>query len=146
MITLFEEITYELTDYEKDKLVPIIVKGLSNKHGKKNAITNKKMCEALTNAGYDINGPRLRKIIHHIRVEQLLVGLCSNSKGYYITDNLDELGEYVVSLGQRIRSQQEIYKSMKRDMEKINYLAHKMDLDNEIKINNYENKKRGHNN
>lgn len=137
MITLFEEITYELTEYEKDKLVPIIVKGLSKKHGKKNAITNKKMCEALTKIGYDINGPRLRKIIHHIRVEQLLVGLCSNSKGYYITNSLEELGEYVVSLAQRIRSQQEIYKSMKRDMEKINYMAHKMDLDNEIKINNY---------
>tara|TARA_R100001460_G_scaffold104815_1_gene150809 strand:- start:352 stop:792 length:441 start_codon:yes stop_codon:yes gene_type:complete len=146
MITLFEEITYELTDYEKNKLVPIIVKGLKNKHGKANAITNKKMCEALTKSGYEVNGPRLRKVIHHIRVEQLLVGLCSNSKGYYITTDLDELGEYVVSLAQRIRSQQEIYKSMKRDMEKLNYLAHKMDLDKEIKITNYENKKRGHNN
>ncbi len=137
MITLFEEITYELTDYEQEKLLPIIVKGLKNKHGKKNAITNKKMCEALTAAGYKISEPRLRKIIHHIRVEQLLVGLCSFSKGYYITDSLEELSEYVLSLGQRIRSQQEIYKSMKRDMEKINYLAHKMDVDNEIKINNY---------
>jgi hypothetical protein len=138
MITLFEEITYELTDYEKETLLPIIVKGLSKKHGKGNAITNKKMCEALTKAGYEINGPRLRKIIHHIRVEQLLVGLCSNSKGYYITNSLEELSQYVLSLAQRIRSQQEIYKSMKRDMEQINYIAHKMDLDNEIKINNYD--------
>ena len=95
------------------------------------------MCEALTKVGYKINGPRLRKIIHHIRVEQLLVGLCSNSKGYYITDNLEELEEYVLSLGQRIRSQQAIYKSMKRDMEQINYLKHKLDLDNEIKITNH---------
>jgi len=137
MITLFEEITYELTEYEKETLLPIIVKGLSKKHGKENAITNKKMCEALTKIGYEINGPRLRKIIHHIRVEQLLVGLCSNSKGYYITKSLEELSKYVLSLAQRIRSQQEIYKSMKRDMEQINYIAHKMDLDNEIKINNY---------
>jgi hypothetical protein len=137
MITLFEDITYELTEYEQYDILPIVIKGLSTKHGKENSITNKTMCEALTKVGYKINGPRLRKIIHHIRVEQLLVGLCSNSKGYYITDNLEELEEYVLSLGQRIRSQQAIYKSMKRDMEQINYLKHKLDLDNEIKITNH---------
>ena len=76
MITLFEDITYELTEYEKVTLLPVVTKGLSSKHGKDNAITNKKMCEALTKAEYKVNEPRLRKIIHHIRVEQLIVGLC----------------------------------------------------------------------
>ena len=30
MIALFEEITYELTEYEKTTLLPIVVKGLKS--------------------------------------------------------------------------------------------------------------------
>ena len=138
MIALFEEITYELTEYEETTLLPIVVKGLKNKHGKQNAITNKKICEALTKAGYKVNGPRLRKIIHHIRVEQLIIGLCCNSNGYYVTDSLEELNKYVESLAQRIRSQQQIHKSMKRDMDKISLMSRKLKLDDKIKINYHD--------
>lgn len=136
MITLFEDITYELTDYEKNTLVSVVVKGLSSKKGKENAITNKVICEKLKSAGYKITEPRLRKIIHHIRVEQLIVGLCCNSKGYYVTDSLEELSRYVESLAQRIRSQQAIYNSMKKCMEKIELLNRTFDFDDKIKIDN----------
>lgn len=138
MIALFEEITYELTEYEETTLLPIVVRGLKNKHGKENAITNKKICEALSGLGYKVNGPRLRKIIHHIRVEQLIVGLCCNSKGYYVTDSLEELNKYVESLAQRIRSQQQIHKSMKRDILKISTISKKLELEDKIKINHYD--------
>lgn len=136
MITLFEDITYELTDYELNTLVSVVVKGLSNKKGKENAITNKVICEKLKSAGYKISEPRLRKIIHHIRVEQLIVGLCCNSKGYYVTDSLEELSRYVESLAQRIRSQQAIHNSMKKCMEKIELLNRTFDFDDKIKIDN----------
>lgn len=138
MITLFEDITYELTDYETETLLPIVVKGLSTKKGKENAITNKKICDALKGKGYKISEPRLRKIIHHIRVEQLIVGLCCNSKGYYVTDSLEELGRYVESLAQRIRSQQAIHKSMKKCMDKIQLLDRTFDFDDKIKIEKYD--------
>ncbi len=136
MITLFEDITYELTDYELNTLVSVVVKGLSSKKGKENAITNKVICEKLKSAGYKISEPRLRKIIHHIRVEQLIVGLCCNSKGYYVTDSLEELSRYVESLAQRIRSQQAIHNSMKKCMEKIELLNRTFDFDDKIKIDN----------
>ena len=132
MITLFEDITYELTEYELNTLLPIVIKGLKSKYGKENAITNKKICEALKSKGYKVSEPRLRKVIHHIRVEQLIVGLCCNSKGYYVTDSIEELGRYVESLAQRIRSQQSIYKSMKLCMDKIILLDKKIGLDDKI--------------
>jgi len=138
MIALFEEITYELTEYENNTLLPIVVKGLKSKNGKENAITNKKICEALSKLGYKVNGPRLRKIIHHIRVEQLIVGLCCNSNGYYVTDSLEELNKYTESLAQRIRSQQQIHKSMKRDIDKISLISKKLELEDKIKINHYD--------
>tara|TARA_R110000796_G_scaffold60332_1_gene139506 strand:+ start:14001 stop:14426 length:426 start_codon:yes stop_codon:yes gene_type:complete len=136
MITLFEDITYELTDYEMETLVPLVVLGLKNKIGKESAITNKAICEKLKLSNFKISEPRLRKIIHHIRIEQLIVGLCCNSKGYYVTDDLEELGRYVESLAQRIRSQQAIHTSMKMAMDKIALLHRTFDFDNKIKINN----------
>ena len=49
MITNFQSETQELNEYELQTLVPVIVRGLQTKVGKENAITNKKMCEALRN-------------------------------------------------------------------------------------------------
>ena len=137
MITLFEDVTYQLSDYEIETLVPVIIKGLKNKIGKENAITNRVICEKLKSASYKINDSRLRKIIHHIRIEQLILGLCCNSKGYYVTDSIKELGRYVESLSKRIRSQQAIHQSMKRDMDKILLLEKTFNFDDKIKIKNY---------
>tara|TARA_R110002153_G_C13219143_1_gene488645 strand:+ start:573 stop:992 length:420 start_codon:yes stop_codon:yes gene_type:complete len=137
MIALFEDITYELTNYEIETIVPIVVKGLKNKVGKENAITNRVICEKLKSAQYKISEVRLRKVIHHIRIKQLIVGLCCNSKGYYVTNSFKELGRYVESLSQRIKSQQAIHRSMKRDMDKILLLDKEFEFDDKIKINNY---------
>tara|TARA_R110000851_G_scaffold44178_3_gene108760 strand:- start:733 stop:1152 length:420 start_codon:yes stop_codon:yes gene_type:complete len=137
MITLFEEITYELTEYEIETLLPLVVRGLKGKVGKANSITNKAICEKLKASDYKISEPRLRKIIHHIRIEHLIVGLCCNSKGYYVTDSLEELGRYVESLAQRIRSQQAIHKSMNLAMQKIQLLNKNLNFGDEIKIHNH---------
>lgn len=137
MIALFEDITYELTKYEEDIIVPIVVKGLKNKIGKENAITNRVICEKLKSSQYKISEVRLRKVIHHIRIKQLIVGLCCNSNGYYVTNSFEELGRYVESLSQRIKSQQAIHRSMKRDMQKILLLDEKFKLEDKIKIENY---------
>ena len=53
-----------------DKVKPII-KGLEAKIGKEKAITGSKICEAM-----DLSGPRLRKIINHIRIYNLVPALC----------------------------------------------------------------------
>ena len=99
MINGFEEQTHDLTDKELE-LVGVIIKGLSNKIGKDKAITGAKICKAM-----DLVGPRLRKIINHIRIYNLLPALCSSSNGYFVADNLNELEEYIVSLKQRISAQ-----------------------------------------
>ena len=86
MIKGFQDITFELTQDELKK-VPSIIKGLSNKKGKANAITGAKICEAM-----NLSGARLRKIISYIRVNDLILGLCSSQCGYYIADNINEIG------------------------------------------------------
>jgi len=59
-------------------------------------------------------GVRLRKIIHYIRVKNLISGLCSNSKGYYVAKDIKELEDNNKSLQQRIASQIDILNALER--------------------------------
>ena len=70
MLKGFEKLTDELTDDELKK-VPSIVKGIGKRIGKENAVTSKIICDKM-----NLIGVRLRKIIHFIRVNNLLYGLC----------------------------------------------------------------------
>jgi len=108
MIKGFEDYTYELTNYEKE-LVEKLIKGLSPKIGRSNAVTSTVICKSL-----NIVGPRLRKLINHIRITNQLAGLCSTSKGYFVAENLGEIDDYIISLKQRIRSQVEVLNSIER--------------------------------
>ena len=111
MLNGFERETHELTSEELDK-VATIMKGLSNKIGKDNAVTSSKICEAM-----NLSGPRLRKIINHIRIYNLVPALCGSSKGYYVAKDKDELDQYLISLKQRISAQIKVLHSLeKQDM------------------------------
>ena len=106
MINNFEDLTYELTNEELEK-VDVIIKGLSVSEGKSNAISGAVICDKM-----NLTGVRLRKIIHYIRIKNKLYGLCSCSKGYYIASNITELNEYIVSFKQRIKSQVDVLNSL----------------------------------
>lgn len=108
MIKGFQDITFELTQDELKK-VPSIIKGLSNKKGKANAITGAKICEAM-----NLSGARLRKIISYIRVNDLILGLCSSQCGYYIADNINEIEDCIISLRQRIATQVKVLNSLEK--------------------------------
>ena len=103
MIDNFEEYTHELTNKEL-KLIPMIVKGLVTKVGKEMAITNKEMVTKLKVIGVKVTGPRLRKIIHHIRITGQVERLIATSKGYHVSNEPEEIKEYIESLEQRLSS------------------------------------------
>ena len=120
MITNFERETHELTEYELNTLLPIILKGLSTKIGKHNAITNKAICKAMDTIGHKLHDARLRKLIHHIRAHDLIVNLIATSKGYYIATTTQEVENYIRSLSERINSIEFIKQSIQRQMKKNN--------------------------
>ena len=100
--------TKELNEDELNK-VDTIVKGLGARIGKNNAITSSRICDKM-----NLTAVRLRKIIHFIRINGLLFGLCSNSKGYYMASNLQEFEECIISLKQRIRSQVDVLNELEK--------------------------------
>ena len=99
MLKGYEIITYELTD-EELKLVEPIIKGLEVRIGKENAVTNKEIQKAM-----NLSSARVHKIIQHIRTNNIVNGICSNGRGYYVAKDIHELEECLISLKQRIYSQ-----------------------------------------
>jgi len=105
MIAGFENQTEPLNDYERDVLLPVIVRGLQTKLGRKKAITNAQMVVALKNAGYhSVNQPRIRKIINFIRIQGLITNLIASNNGYWIETNIDERRKYVQGVKDRAQS------------------------------------------
>jgi len=105
MIAGFEHQTEPLNDYERDILLPVIVRGLQTKIGSGMAITNKEMADKMQEHGYKkVSGPRIRKIINFIRIQGLIINLVASSKGYYIENNIQERRKYVQGVKDRAQS------------------------------------------
>lgn len=98
MIKGFNSETAPLTEYEESVILPIVLRGLRNKVGKANAVTNRTIVQRLNIAGHMTTEPRIRKIINHIRMTDLLPGLIATSGGYFLATSEAELLDYEQSL------------------------------------------------
>ena len=98
MIVGFEKETKDLTDYEKEILLPIILKCLRKHVGKEKAVSNAVICTKMQEQGYDITEVRTRKIINHIRINFLIECLVASGKGYYVANTESEMRRYIMSL------------------------------------------------
>lgn len=116
MIVGFENVTHPLTDDEK-KLVPVFVAGLSKLVGKEKAMTNKTIGKLINEKyGYTLSEARVRKIIHHIRVNKLVSCIVASSRGYYVMNDLNALKQYKQSLQQRNSEVSQVIKSIEEDI------------------------------
>ena len=94
----FNSETAPLTEYEENVILPIVLCGLRNKVGKANAVTNRTIVQRLNIAGHTTTEPRIRKIINHIRMTDLLPGLIATSGGNFLATSESELLDYEQSL------------------------------------------------
>lgn len=115
MITGFEELTEPLTEKEETVFLPPILRGLRAKIGREKAVTNKAIITGLkVNLGIKISEARVRKIINHIRCNDLVPCLVATSEGYYIAETEQELLDYEESLEGREDAIREVRLSIHR--------------------------------
>ena len=101
MIQGFSEQTKPLTPYENEVILPLILQGFHSKVGK----------------GYKVDNARLRKIINHIRVNGMVIGLIATSEGYYIAETRKELEVYLKSLEGREGAIHAVRKSLEKQLQ-----------------------------
>jgi len=98
MLNGFIEETKPLTEYEQNTLLPVMIQGLQAKYGRNNSVKNCQICNGLKHRGFKITEARVRKIINHIRVNSMVIGLIATSEGYYIAESKSEIDDYLQSL------------------------------------------------
>ena len=115
MIKGFDELTEPLNEREETVFLPTIVEGLRKKVGRRMAVTNRAIVTGLrVNRGIKISEARVRKIINHIRCNDLVPCLVATSEGYYIAETEQELLDYEASLEGRERAIYEVRESIHR--------------------------------
>lgn len=120
MLNGFDKQTEPLTDYERNILLPVIATGLSLRVGARRAVRNKEIVNAMQRAGYDLNDARLRKVINHIRINDIVKCLVDTSKGYYIATDAATMMEYINTLKGREGAIHAVRISMERQMARMN--------------------------
>ena len=79
-----------LNIYEQSVLMPILVDSLKTKIGKENAVTSTQIVGVLRNYGLKLSERNVFRIVNHIRINDLIVGLMGSPKGYYIINTEQE--------------------------------------------------------
>ena|SRR3990167_116441 len=119
--------TQSLNQDEKEILLPMVIRGLETKIGKRNQITAGLMAKRLT-ANLAINRPELslkitdvviRKLIHYIRTNDLIHCLVANGNGYWIEDDPAKVRTYIEGLRGRIASETAMADSLERQLESL---------------------------
>ncbi|MCC6290171.1 MAG: hypothetical protein IT249_20010 [Chitinophagaceae bacterium] len=102
-LTLFTNITEQLTTLEKQTLVPMLLDTLRLSHSG-NRMKGRWLTGWLRACGHVVTEPRLRKMMNYIRVTNaaqpyVLIGAAN---GYYLTANVQEVEDQIQSLEGRI--------------------------------------------
>lgn len=118
MINGFEKYTIELNDDEM-KIVHIMVDRFTHKPGIKNIVSNPQIVDGLKSIGIETTEPRIRKIIQYIRTNNLIPGLIATSKGYYSTDDIEHLQQWIETMKQRENAIRESRKSIENYIEQL---------------------------
>lgn len=104
MIAGFDSITSQLDEYEKSTVLPRIVSGLSLLRQSGKTLSSTRIIERLYKEGITLSGPRLRKIINHIRINHLIRGIVADDKGYWVANKPEQILEYLDGLDSRIEA------------------------------------------
>ncbi|NLC49164.1 MAG: hypothetical protein GX762_02195 [Bacteroidales bacterium] len=103
-----------LSVYEQNVLLPILMKGLEMKKSKENAVTAKQIVKGVKSQGLKINITSVDKIINHIRMNDLIVGLMGSCRGYYVAKCEQEFINYEANLQVREAALRKVRMSMQR--------------------------------
>ena len=100
--------TSELTDYEKNTLLPRVKLGIKKRKGPHYAITARKIAHVLVSQGYDADVESVKNILHYIRTNGLVNGIIKDSTGFYVAESDQRIEQHIENLKEMKQSIDEI--------------------------------------
>ena len=125
--------TRSLSYYELNVLLPILLKGLEMKKGKKNAVTREQIIVGLKKQGLKISGSPIDRLIHYIRTNDLIEGLVGSLNGFYVSESEQEYIEYEKTLLAREVSLRKVRMSIQRQRRSM-YSEHSQILNRQTQL------------
>lgn len=107
----------QLSNYEQNVLLPILIKGLKSKRGKENAVSKNQIMRGLKNHGLKINGTSVTDLVRYIRINDLIVGLMASTNGYYVGSSNQDLVRYEQRLKRHEAALRKVRMCIKRQRE-----------------------------
>ena len=103
MITLFENITDDLTTLERETLVPMFI-DLLKQSNESTRFTGKQIRTWFNSQSYNLTQIRLCKIVAYCRVRNLFSPfvLIGAGNGYFLTNNTETVSDQIESLEGRV--------------------------------------------
>lgn len=121
-----EVVTHDYTFRELDYYIPLIVTGLKTKVGIESAISTPQIIEGIhkyeiksEGKATKIRPERIRMMVRYIVVNDLLPGLISGGKGYYVATTMEEMRDNIKSLEERETAIRVKRKAIISQMERI---------------------------
>ncbi len=120
MLTLFKNITEEITSLERDTLVPLLISILTLSHEEKR-ITGNQLCIWFKAQGHNVSAPRLRKMINYIRVRNMLAPavVIGAGNGYFITTDTGIIEDQIESIKGRMDSMNAFIDTMQAQLQTL---------------------------
>jgi len=119
-LTLFNNITEDLTKHEKEKIVPAMLHifEFTNENAR---VTNTQIRKYLVNFGFNTSDVRVRKMVNYIRQLNLCspAVLIGASNGYFITKIITVVDAQIESMQGRVDSQAAVIDAMKAQRENL---------------------------
>jgi len=137
MIRNFEEYTDEMTDDERNFILPRIIQILSLAIGREKAVSNKQILLSI-NSDFRMIDPdiseeakkmqkvktrpaRIRHMIHILRVSHTIPFLVAGHYGYHISCDPEEIENYIGSIDDRLRSIYALRRALKHQVKHYEY-------------------------
>jgi hypothetical protein len=106
----------QLSSHEQNVLMPLVVGIMSHRNDKEKVFSNIKIRRVLKDFGQDINDMQIRKIVFHIRNNNIIPLLLANNEGYYIGTNIQQVNAWIETQEGKIEAMKLTLQNIKEQM------------------------------
>jgi hypothetical protein len=112
MLTLFEDVTHNLTGAELEIIVPKLITAISERNTKQKAIKNKDLVKWLKSENIQTSEVRIRMMVNFIRNTNRLYCLIGTANGYFVSKEIPIIDDQIESILGRINSMKQVIESL----------------------------------
>ena len=102
----------ELTENEKDALLPMVVRIFNNRPENQKVVSNAKIRSLLNEFGENVSDAQVRKLIFYIRNNNLVELLIAGKDGYFVSDRIGDISSWITRQRGKIFSMQKTLDSI----------------------------------